>query len=90
MRQTFDDVTRTMATGADRRKVLKGLAGVALGSTGLFAASQATSAEDDTFVVAGRRCRRRCLRRCRRRNGDDCRERCCRDDDGGDDNGGDD
>ena len=86
MNRAFDDVTRTMATGADRRSILKGLAGVAFGSTGLFAASQAASAQDDEVVVAGRRCRRRCLRRCRRRDGDDCRERCCRGgDDGGDD-----
>ena len=77
----LDDIARMLSIGANRRTMLKGFGGLALGSLGLLAAHDAGSAEEATVVIAGRRCRRACLRRCRRRNGDDCRERCCGDDD---------
>ena len=77
----LDDIARTFAITASRRTMLKGIGGLTLGSLGFLAAHEAGSAQDDTVVIAGRRCRRRCLRRCRRRNGDDCRERCCGDGD---------
>lgn len=84
----FDAIARKVGAGTDRRTLLRGLGGLALGSLGVLGTAKAGSAqeaEDETVMIAGRRCRRRCLRRCRRNNGDDCRERCCGGDDGGDD-----
>ena len=73
----FDSLTRQLSIETDRRRILKGLAGVTAGSFAFLAARQggaAVEAADDDD-----RCRRRCLRRCRRRGLGNCRDRCCDD-----------
>ena len=73
----FDDLTKALSTGTDRRRVLRGLAGIGAGSLGLFAAARTAGAQEP--AADDDRCRRRCLRRCRRRGLGNCRDRCCDD-----------
>lgn len=70
----FDNLTRTLGTAATRRRAVSGLA-AAVATLGIGEAAFAQ--DDDTVMIAGRRCRRACLRRCRRRDREDCRDRCC-------------
>jgi hypothetical protein len=82
----FDSLAKNVASSADRRRLLGGLGGLAIGSIGLLSATGADAA-DVGAENSLRRCRnrcedvycagwedvkkqRRCLRRCRR----DCRD----------------
>lgn len=74
-----DDLAKKLATGASRRGVFRGLAGLALGATGVVVAGKAVGADDDDRC--NRPGERRCFKKCRRRGGrrGACRERCCDD-----------
>ena len=77
----FDDLAKSLAGETSRRRMLKGLGGIAVGSLGFLGAAKAGSAQD--AAGGDDRCNtrreRRCVRRCRRRGGGDCRDRCCDD-----------
>jgi hypothetical protein len=74
-----DQLARTLAAGAPRRRVLLGLGGLALGALGLSAARGAAAQVEAQGCRA--RCRRRCERRCENNNRPNrcenrCRDRC--------------
>jgi hypothetical protein len=68
----FDSVSKQLATGATRRRVIAGLGALVLGGTGAVALTQDAAADD----------RRRCIERCVDRGGKNNlrqrRERCRR------------
>jgi hypothetical protein len=77
----FDSLSKTLASGLDRRQAAKGLGGLALGAVGVTVGARAAGAADNNNE-RDRKCKERCERRCENRDNPNrcnqkCRERRC-------------